>query len=73
MKSSRVFALVLSFNFGIFGGNVYAGNGHPILEHPEMVAKYIAEEKKLAEILDLSENSCEISYRRKEDFFPMMN
>ncbi len=69
MKSSRVLAFVISFNFGIFGGNVYAGNGHPLAEHTDLVGKYIAEEKKLAKSLDLSENACEIKYRQKADFF----
>ena len=69
MKSSRVLALVLSFNFGIFGGNVYAGNGHPLSEHTDLVGKYIVEEEKLAKSLNLFENACGIKYRQKADFF----
>ncbi len=33
MKDSRIWALVLSFNFGIFGVNTLAGNGDPLKEH----------------------------------------
>lgn len=69
MNKSKLLALVLSFNFGIFGGNVYAGNGHPLAEHTDLVGKYIAEEKKLAKSLNLSENACGIKYRQKADFF----
>lgn len=69
MKSSRVLAFVISFNFGIFGGNVYAGNGHPLSEHTDLVGKYIVEEKELAKSLNLFENACGIKYRQKADFF----
>lgn len=69
MNKSKLLALVLSFNFGIFGGNVYAGNGHPLSEHSDLVGKYIAEEKKLAKSLNLFENACGIKYRQKADFF----
>lgn len=69
MNKSKLLALVLSFNFGIFGGNVYAGNGHPLSEHTDLVGKYIVEEKRLSKSLDLSENACGIKYRQKADFF----
>lgn len=69
MNKSKLLALVLSFNFGIFGGNVYAGNGHPLSEHTDLVGKYIVEEKKLAKSLNLFENACGIKYRQKADFF----
>lgn len=65
MNKSKLLALVLSFNFGIFGGNVYAGNGHPLSEHTDLVGKYIVEEKKLAKSLNLFENACGIKYRQK--------
>ena len=69
MNKSKLLALVLSFNFGIFGGDVYAGNGHPLSEHTDLVGKYIVEEKKLAKSLNLFENACGIKYRQKADFF----
>lgn len=74
MKSSRIWALVLSFNFGIFGGNTLAGNGDPLKEHANedkggLVGKYIQEEQKFAKIYDLKKTSSAILYRRKEDFF----
>lgn len=69
MNKSKLLALVLSFNFGIFGGNVYAGNGHPLAEHTDLVGKYIVEEKTLAKSLNLFENACGIKYRQKADFF----
>lgn len=69
MNKSKLLALVLSSNFGIFGGNVYAGNGHPLSEHTDLVGKYIVEEKRLSKSLDLSENACGIKYRQKADFF----
>ena len=64
-------ALVLSFNFGIFGGNVYAGDGDPLVEHEKegLITKYVKEEQKYTKIYDLSKTSRAISYRRKEDFF----
>lgn len=71
MKSSRIWALILSFNFGIFGGNVYAGDGDPLVEHEKegLITKYVKEEQKYTKIYDLSKTSRTISYRRKEDFF----
>ncbi len=71
MKSSRVLALVLSFNFGIFGGNVYAGDDDPLVEHAKegLVTEYVKKEQKYTKIYDLSKTSRAISYRRKEDFF----
>ena len=68
MKKSRILALVLSFNFGIFGGNTFAGNGDPLKEHMGLIDKYLKEEKKYAQIYDITTTN-EISYRRKEDFF----
>jgi len=74
MNKSKLLALVLSFNFGIFGGNTLAGNGDPLKEHANegkggLVGKYIQEEQKFAKIYDLKKTSSAISYRRKEDFF----
>ena len=80
MKCSRIWALVLSFNFGIFGGNVYAGDDDPLKEHANegkggLVGKYIQEEQKFAKIYDLKKTSNAISYRigEKKISLVMMN
>lgn len=71
MNKSRLLALVLSLNFGIFGGNTLAGNGDPLQEHADegLVGKYIKEEQKFAKIYDLKETQTAISYRRRDDFW----